>query len=51
MSPPPSRSTLREGSGIAEARRTAQVDVVVAMAMALERVEQKAPSVELVGWL
>jgi phage terminase large subunit-like protein len=31
--------------------RTAQVDAVVALAMALERAEQPAPKAELLGWL
>jgi terminase large subunit-like protein len=34
-----------------KSERSAQIDAVVAMAMAVERAEHKVPQVELVGWL
>jgi len=39
------------GWRVDKAYRTAQIDAVIAMAMALERVEQKPEPVRLLGWL
>jgi hypothetical protein len=39
------------GWRVSKAHRTAHIDAVVAMAMALERCEQKPEPVQLIGWL
>jgi phage terminase large subunit-like protein len=39
------------GWRLAKAHRTAQIDAVVAIAMAVDRAEQKPKPVRLLGWL
>ena len=39
------------GWRLEQSERTAQIDAVVALAMAVERAQAPAPNVELLGWL
>ena len=39
------------GWRVDKAHRIAQIDAVIALAMAVERAEQKVARVELIGWL
>jgi hypothetical protein len=42
---------LSSNSGVDKAHRTAHIDAVVALAMAVERAEQRPEPVRLLGWL